>query len=186
MFAVVTKINWLPRHSFYLCIPVIILIPSAFLHNYQRHEKLGIVPQFAKLATIYLVMMNIYSNFQYYSNRAYAKDDYRSAVRYLLQHRDKIYKNLYCCLDSLSYSIIMEIHRLYMHQNMFSKTVNGKNLAEKVSTMTKNADTVFVIINREFNWKMKDVFQREMSDLYNLEDEVDWPYIKIYRFTRKK
>ncbi|MEH2418068.1 MAG: hypothetical protein V7K12_23090 [Nostoc sp.] len=143
------------------------------------------MPQVAKLATIYLVMMNIYSNFQYYSNRAYAKDDYRSAVRYLLQHRDKSTKSVLLFGQPKLLHYYGDSSTLYAPEYVL-KTVNGKNLAEKVSTMTKKADPVFVIINREFNWKMKDVFQREMSDLYNLEDEADWAYIKIYRFTRKK
>ncbi|MEH2319511.1 glycosyltransferase family 39 protein [Nostoc sp.] len=185
LFALITKINWLPRHSFYLCIPVIILIPSAFLHNYQNQKKLDIVPQVAKLATISLIIMNVYSNLQYYSNPAYAKDDYRSAVHYLLQHRDKSAKSVLLFGQPKLLQYYGDSSTLYAPEYVL-KTVNGKNMAEKVSTMTKNSDRVFVIINREFNWKLKNVFKREMSDLYNLEDEADWPYMKIYRFTRNK
>ncbi|MEH2252369.1 glycosyltransferase family 39 protein [Nostoc sp.] len=185
MFALVTKINWLPRHSFYLCIPVTILIPSAFLHNYQRNNKLYIVPQVTKLATISLLIMNVYSNFQYYSNPAYAKDDYRSAVRYLLQHRNESAKSILFYGQPRLLQYYGDSSTIYAPQDIL-RTVKGKNLAEKVSTMTKNAEPVFVILNREFDWELKDVFKREMSDLYNLEDEADWPYMKIYRFTRKK
>ncbi|MEH2419530.1 MAG: glycosyltransferase family 39 protein [Nostoc sp.] len=185
MFALVTKINWLPRHSFYLCIPVTILIPSAFLHNYQRNNKLYIVPQVTKLATISLLIMNVYSNFQYYLNPAYAKDDYRSAVRYLLQHRNESAKSVFFYGQPRLLQYYGDSSTIYAPQNVL-KTVKGKNLAEKVSTMTKNADPVFVIVNREFDWELKDIFKREMSDLYKLEDEADWPYMKIYRFTRKK
>ncbi|MEH2358217.1 glycosyltransferase family 39 protein [Nostoc sp.] len=185
LFALATKINWLPRHSFYLCIPVIILIPSAFLHNYQRQKKLDIVAQVAKLATISLIIMNVYSNFQYYSNPAYAKDDYRSAIHYLLQHRDKSAKSVLFFGQPKLLQYYGDSSTIYAPEYVL-KTVNGKNMAEKVSTMTKNTVPVFVIINRELNWKLKDVFKREMSDLYNLEDESDWTYMKIYRFTRKK
>ncbi|MEH1906705.1 glycosyltransferase family 39 protein [Nostoc sp.] len=185
LFALATKINWLPRHSFYLYIPVIILIPSTFLDNYQRQKKLDIVAQFAKLATVSLVIMNVYSNFQYYSNPAYAKDDYRSAVHYLLEHRDKSAKSVLFFGQPKLLQYYGDSSTIYAPEYVL-KTVNGKNMAEKVSTMTKNADSVFVIINREFNWKLKDIFKREMSDLYNLEDEADWSYMKIYRFTRKK
>ncbi|MEH1832400.1 MAG: glycosyltransferase family 39 protein [Nostoc sp.] len=185
MFALVTKINWLPRHSFYLCIPVAILIPSAFLHNYQRRNKKYIVPEVTKLATISLLIMNVYSNFQYYLNPAYAKDDYRSAVRYLLQYRNESAKSILLFGQPRLFQYYGDSSTIYAPEYIL-KTVKGKNLPEKLSTMTKNADTVFVIVNREFDWELKDVFKREMSDLYNLKDEADWPYMKIYRFTRKK
>ncbi|MEH1939224.1 MAG: glycosyltransferase family 39 protein [Nostoc sp.] len=185
LFALATKINWLPRHSFYLCIPVAILIPSAFLHNYQRNNKRSLLPKVTKLATVSLLIMNVYSNFQYYSNPAYAKDDYRSAVRYLLQNRNKSAKSVLLFGQPRLLQYYGDSSTIYAPEYIL-KTVNGKNLAEKVSIMTKNADTVFLIVNREFNWKLKDVFKKEMSDLYNLQDEADWPYMKIYRFTRKK
>lgn len=185
IFALVTKINWLPRHSFYLCIPAFILIPSAFLHNSYRKNKLEILPQLAKLATVFLVIMNVYSNFQYYSNPAYAKDDYRSAVHYLLQHRDKSAKSVLFFGQPRLLQYYGDSSTLYAPEYIL-RTMNGKNLAEKVSTITKNAYSVFVITNREFYWGLKDVFKREMSYLYSLEEEVDWPYMKIYRFTRNK
>jgi uncharacterized membrane protein len=185
LFALATKINWLPRHSFYLCIPIFILIPSAFLHKYQLQNKLNILPQVAKLATVALVIMNVYSNFQYYLNPAYTKDDYRSAVRYLLQHRDKSAKSVLVFGQPKLFQYYGDSSTLYVPDHIL-KTVNGKNMAEKISTVTNNADSVFVIINREFNWKLNDIFKKEIGYLYNLESESDWPYMKIYKFTRKK
>ncbi|MCC5646065.1 glycosyltransferase family 39 protein [Nostoc sp. CHAB 5824] len=185
LFALATKINWLPRHSFYLCIPVVILIPSTFLHNYQRKNKLYLLPQVAKLATVSLLTMNVYSNFQYYSNPAYAKDDYRSAVRYILQHRNESAKSVLLYGQPKLLQYYGDSATIYAPKRIL-KTVDGNNLAEKVSRITKNADTVFVIVNREFYWESKDIFKKEMSYLYNLEEQADWPYMKIYRFTRKK
>ena len=185
LFAFATKINWLPRHSFYLCIPVVILIPSAFLHDYQRKNKLFIAPQVTKLATVSLISMNIYSNIQYYSNPAYAKDDYRSAVRYLLQHRNESAKSVLLYGQPKLFQYYGDSSTIYLPERIL-KTLDGKNMAEKISKITNNADTVIVIINREFSWAPKAIFKKEMSYLYNLEDQADWPYMKIYRFTRKK
>ncbi|MFN6482086.1 MULTISPECIES: glycosyltransferase family 39 protein [unclassified Nostoc] len=185
LFALATKINWLPRHSFYLCIPVVILIPSAFLHKYPQPNKLDRMLQIAKLTTVFLVIMNVYSNFQYYGNPAYAKDDYRSAVRYISQHRDQSAKSVLLYGQPRLFKYYGDSSTFYAPEYVL-KTINGKNLAEKVNTITQNANTVFVIINREFYWKLKDVFKTEMSDLYNLQNEASWPYMKIYRFARKK
>ncbi|QSJ18395.1 glycosyltransferase family 39 protein [Nostoc sp. UHCC 0702] len=185
LFAQVTKINWLPRHSFYLVIPIIIIIPLAFSQNYQRQTKLYLLSQIAKVATIFLVIMNVYSSFKYYLNSDYAKNDYRSAVQYLLQNRDQSAKSILLWGEPRLLKYYGDSSTLNANSDIL-KQVNGKNLAEKVNNITNNVDTVFVVVNREFFWGPKGAIKREMSDLYNLESEANWPYIKIYKFVKKK
>jgi len=189
VFALVTKINWLPRHSFYLCLPLFILIPSAFLHNYQAdtqgQSQLDVLSKFAKIATVFLVVMNIYSNFNYYLNPIYGKDDYRGAVEYLVKNRDASAKSVLLLGQIRLFKYYGDSSTLYIPQYIL-ETVKGKNLGEKIQTATNNANTVFLIVNREFYWKLKDEFKKEMSELYTLEDEKNWRYVKIYRFVSKK
>ncbi len=188
VFAMVTKINWLPRHSFYLCIPIFILIPSAFLHNYQPQNqpqgKLDL-SKFAQIATAFLVIMNIYSNFNYYLDPVYGKDDYRSAVQYLVNNRDESAKSVLLLGQRRLFNYYGDSSTLYVPGYILEK-IDGKNLGEKINTVTKNAKTVLLIINREFYWGLKNTFKAEMSDLYNLENEKSWRYIKMYRFVSKK
>ncbi|MDF2387553.1 glycosyltransferase family 39 protein [Nostoc ellipsosporum NOK] len=185
IFAELTKINWLPRHSFYLFIPIIIIIPLAFSENYQHQTKLYILSQFAKIATVVLIIMNIYSSFKYYLQKDYAKDDYRSAVQYLLQNQDKSAKSILLWGEPRLLKYYGDSSTLYAGSEILEK-VKGKNLAEKVSNITNNVNTVFVMVNREFFWGPKGAIKREMSDLYNLESETSWPYVKIYKFVKKK
>jgi uncharacterized membrane protein len=185
LFALATKINLLPRHSFFLCIPLFILIPSAFLHNYQSKNKLYIASQIPKLATVSLLLMNLYSNWQYYLNPAYAKDDYRSAARYLIKNRNEPAKSVLFYGQPRLLQYYGDSSTIYLPDHILV-AMKGKNIGEKVNIATKNADTVYVIINREFSWEFKDVFKVEMNDLYKLEGEKDWNYIKIYKFTRRK
>ncbi|MBX9255282.1 glycosyltransferase family 39 protein [Desmonostoc muscorum CCALA 125] len=182
LFALVTKINWLPRHSFYLCIPLFILIPSTFLHNYQPQNRLYTI---AKIATLFLLIMNIYSNFNYYLNPEYGKDDYRSVVQYLIKNRDQSAKSVLLYGQPRLLEYYGDSSTLYLPIHIL-ETINGKNLGEKINTTTKNVKTVFVIINREFSWKLKDTFKNEMSELYNLENEENLRYMKIYRFVKNK
>jgi uncharacterized membrane protein len=185
LFATLTKINWLPRHSFYLCIPIFILLPSAFLHTYQPPKKFYLLSQVAKGATIFLLIMNVYSNFNYYLNPDYGKDDYRAAVHYLIQNRDKSAKSLLMLGQPRLFQYYGDFSTLYTPDYIL-KTINGKNLGEKVSTITNNANTVFAVVNREHSWSLKKTFKSEMSNLYNLESEMNWRFMKIYRFLRKK
>ncbi|MEH2196185.1 MAG: glycosyltransferase family 39 protein [Nostoc sp.] len=185
IFALGTKINLLPRHSFFLCIPLFILIPSTFLHNYQRKNQLYIASQVPKLATVSLLLMNLYSNWQYYLNPAYAKDDYRSAVRYLIKTRNTSAKSVLLLGQDTLFRYYGDSSTIYL-PDYIRKDMKEKNIGEQVNIATKNADTVYVIFNREYYWKDKDVFKVEMNDLYKLEGENDWNYMKIYRFTRKK
>ncbi|WP_392534056.1 glycosyltransferase family 39 protein [Nostoc sp. C117] len=185
LFATLTKINWLPRHSFYLCIPLFILLPSAFLQKYQPENKLYILSQIARMAMIFLLIMNVYSSFNYYLNPEYAKDDYRSAVHYLIKNRDESAKSVLFLGQPRLFQYYGDSSTLYLPDYIL-KTINGKNIGEKVSTFTNNANTVFAIFNREYSGTLKGNFRSEMSSLYNLTDEHSWPYMKIYQFTRKK
>ncbi|MDF5710148.1 MAG: glycosyltransferase family 39 protein [Nostoc sp. S4] len=189
LFALFTKINWLPRHSFYLSIPLFILIPSSFLHKYYLENKprnpLYILSQVAKIATVFLIIMNLYSNFNYYFKPEYGKDNYRSAVQYLIKNRDESAKSLLLLGQPRLLKYYGDSSTLYLPEYRLEK-INGKNLAEKVNTATNNTNTVFIIVNREFYWELKDTFKTEMSKLYNLEAEENWLYMKIYRFTKKK
>ncbi|MEA5603787.1 glycosyltransferase family 39 protein [Nostoc sp. UHCC 0252] len=185
IFALGTKINLLPRHSFFLCIPIFILIPSAFLHNYQPKNKLSLTSQLPKLATVSLLLMNLYSNWQYYFNPAHAKDDYRSAVRYLIKNRNESAKSVLLFGQPTLFQYYGDSSTIYLPVHII-EAMKGKNIGEKVNTATQNADTVYVILNRDFYWKFNDVFKVEMNDLYKLQGENNWNYIKIYKFTRKK
>ncbi|MDZ8188234.1 MAG: glycosyltransferase family 39 protein [Nostoc sp. ChiSLP02] len=189
LFALGTKINWLPRHSFYLCIPLFILIPSSFLHKYQPEDKdkdkLYQASKIAKIATIFLIVMNVYSNFNYYLIPEYGKDDYRSAVQYLVKNQNESTKTVVLLGQPRLLKYYGYPTAIYLPKYIL-ETISGNNLAEKINKATDNANTVFILLNRDYSWERKDSFKPEMIQLYNLENEESWRYIKLYRFTRKK
>ena len=176
LVAIVTKINWLPRHSFYLYLPIAIALPSAF--------KLKFPPlsQYARIAVIGLIILNIYSLSNYYFNEDYEKDDYRSAAQYLIENRD----------DSAQSILLWGSVRLlkYYGDNLTldgRKLIKGNLTAEKVSNLTSNVDTVFLANNREYRLgsNPKSMIEKAMSNLYTLDSKVDFPYISIYKFVKK-
>ena len=186
LFAAYTKINWLPRHSFYLCLPVAILIPSVFSNRYKHRPKHQRKFQYAKIAAIVLVILNIYSLSNYYFDRSYWKDDYRSAARYLLQNR-----------DDYTQSILLRGNTRLLNYYGDTATIHGwsylKNLKDEhfdrlITDLTNNASTVFIAVNREHELgsNPKSSLEKAMSDSYTLNSQVELTYINIYKFVKKQ
>lgn len=187
ILALFTGMNWLPRHSFYLCVSLAILIPSAFSHRHKHRVKFDRLSRYAQMAVTFLIVLNIYSLFNYYFNENYWRDDYRSAVQYLLKNREYSAKSI--LLGLAGNTRLLEYYGDPL-------TLDGKNLgdewqegkftgqwAEQVEDFTNNSDTVFLVVNRE-HYFPKGSIEREMSDLYTLQSKVHFPYFNIYRFTR--
>jgi hypothetical protein len=83
--ALVTKMNWVPRHSFYLWLPLSMLIPSILHGPYFKNKVKTYQFVLAKAVIISLIGLNIYSNFNYFFVEKYWRDDYRSVAQYLIQ-----------------------------------------------------------------------------------------------------
>lgn len=187
LLAVVTKMNWVPRHSFYLCLPLAILIPSSFSKKYRHNLKLYRQSQYALIAVIFLLILNIYSLFNYYFNENYSRDDYRSAAQYLIKNRDYSRQSVILSGEPTLlkyYGDNLTINGLNLGAKlMYDKKFAG-NLAKSVKDLTKNIDTVFIVVNREHTFPEGSI-EREMNNLYTLNYKVHFPYFNIYRFTRK-
>jgi hypothetical protein len=140
------------------------------------------------MAVTFLIVLNIYSLFNYYFNENFWKDDYRSAAQYLIKNlKDR---------DSSTESILLWGTARLLKYYGDPVTVDaknwgdklragdfGENWAEQVKDFTNNADTVFIVVNRE-HYFPKGSIERKMSDLYTLQSKVHFPYFNIYRFTR--
>lgn len=182
LFAVATKINWLPRHSFYLYIPITLLLPSIITHKYKRRTKFQSTLNYAQLAVALLVILNIYSTVNYYFNQEHWKDDYRSATQYLLENR-----------DASAESILLWGTPRLMSYYGDTRTIDGReikrtDLAEKVGPLTNNASTVFLAINREFYWNQgnKNMSVEEaMGNEYLMKSKASFPNFTVYQFDKK-
>lgn len=185
VFALVTKMNWLPRHSFFLCLPVAILIPSVFVHNYKSRSKYRKSFQYARVAAIVLVMLNIYSISNYYFNNNYWKDDYRSAAHYIMENSDSSTKSLILRGNQglLQYYGDTET----IHAWNYLKELKKPHFAKLIVNLTDNADKVFIVVNREHTLGSNPQYllEKAMNDSYSFNSMVDFPYINIYSFIKK-
>ena len=78
--ASLSKINWMPRHSFYLSLPFALLLPIVISGDTVWRKRL------AGTAFGLLVGMNVFASYNYFYDSDYWRDDYRSAAGYLADH----------------------------------------------------------------------------------------------------
>ncbi|MBN3872944.1 glycosyltransferase family 39 protein [Nostoc sp. JL33] len=187
LLAIVTKLNWVPRHSYYLWLPLAMLIPSALSLRPGISSKRYGVSQLAKIAVISLIVLNIYSLFNYYFNENYQKDDYRSAVQYIIKNRSSSTQSVFLFGNPRLFRYYGDTLSLDGRKlgDQLKKGITNENMAGKIQKLTNSADTVLIVVNRDYLFP-KGLIEKEMSNLYNLDSEVSFAYFKIYRFPKKR
>ncbi|MEO1349026.1 MAG: glycosyltransferase family 39 protein, partial [Cyanobacteria bacterium J06635_15] len=149
ILAVVTKINWMPRHSFYIYLPLCILLPS-ILYTRPKHTSLSqplhLMGQISRLALIGLVVANLYSSYHYFFDSNYWRDDYRSAAQYLVNSREPAEESI------LLWGTPRLLNYYGDSKTLYQGTLSSENLAQNIADITQGADNIFVAVNREFTW----------------------------------
>ena len=184
LFALLTKYNWLPRHSFYIYLPLIILIPSIIRNRARKTRKFPGRLQYARLAIIALAILNIYSISNYYFNNNYDRENYRLAAQYLMAHRGP---DVECVL------LFGSLHLLSYYGD--TVTLEGAdlekdltNFAENVSKLTHDAKTVIIAVNYKLLWESthKISVENAMSNLYILQSKASFTNFNMYHFVKKQ
>jgi uncharacterized membrane protein len=173
LFAVVTKINWLPRHSFYLWISLILLVPSI---NYLGVKTVV----WARGALVVLIILNIYALYNYFWKDAYRKDDFRAVAQYVNTHSE---------IPSITVWGFQHLLAYYgAHQTLDATLISGKHLAHEINQLTASAPTVLVIVNNEFFWQKREkmAVKEALRELYTLDFKTSFPNFTIYRFDLKR
>jgi len=175
-FAYATRLNWQPRHSFFLALPLFLLLPLAIRGGRHGRSRLWQVLGFVALTLIALA--NVYSLGHYYWDDAYARDDYRAVAHYVTANE-----------GSNRRSVL-----LYGYPNLLRyygdrETIDGNGLrqdqlATTVRSATAGARQVLLISNREWAyWRQPEPIVTAMSTEYRFEGSVKYPYFTLYEFT---
>lgn len=181
LFAIVTKMNWLPRHSFYIYIPLAFLLPLVVRSLHSRSKTHRPVNNYAQLALIAILIINIYSAGNYYFNKDYQREDYRVIAQYLNANQGKSVKSvlLYGAPNLLPY--------YGDTQTLNGLSLDTNNLASEVKSLTNDANKVLIAISFQSFWEFKKNFslEKSMSDLYNLQSKVSFTNFYIYHYIKK-
>ena len=181
LFAIVTKMNWLPRHSFYIYIPLAFLIPVAIRKSKIKSKKYQNLFNYAQVAVVAILLINLYSTSNYYFNKAYEREDYRVVAQYLSTNQSPSVKSI----------LIYGAPNLLPYYGD-TKTINGlgldtSNLAEEVKRISNNADKVLIAISFQSFWEFKKNFslEKSMNNLYKLQSKVSFTNFNIYHYVKK-
>lgn len=178
LFAIVTKLNWLPRHSFYIYLPMIILIPAIIRNKYEQKRLL----QYAYIALIALAVLNIYSVSNYYFNQNYQREDYQLAAQYLVKSR-----NTPAVKSVLIYGAPNLLPYYGDKLTLNGLNLDTNNLAKQVKDITNGAETIVVAISYQSYWEWKNniSLEKAMSELYTLKSQDSFTNFNMYRFIKK-
>jgi hypothetical protein len=177
-FAIVTRLNWLPRHSLYLLLPILLLLPAVVS---RPAIAAGASPRWRILGAIVLaafVALNLVSVAHYYFDPHYARDDYRAAATYLARVDSGGAKSvlLWGQLDLLRY--------YNDTQTLDGRGLDKSDIREEIRRISGGNDIVAVAINRDFYWDPAGVsyLDQAMAPTYLLTAAVTYPFFAIHTF----
>ncbi|MDV2992675.1 MAG: hypothetical protein N4J56_002329 [Chroococcidiopsis sp. SAG 2025] len=178
-FAIVTKFNWLPRHSFYIYIPLAFLLPIALRSgssSKKTHWK-----SLYRLAFIVLLLLNLYANYNYYFEPRYQRENYREIAQYLSKNNSQDTKSV------LLYGVPYLLPYYGDTLTIDGLGLDTTKLAAEVSRVTKNANTAIIAISDQAFWEKKRNFDLEssMAKSYKLESHLQLTNFDIYHYVKK-
>lgn len=178
-FALLTHLNWQPRHSFFLALPLFLLLPLAVRTRCGAHSKVWRASGIIALAL--LVAANGYSLAHYYLDDAYARDDYRGVARYVQRGTRPGER-----------SVLLNGYLILFRYYGDETTIEGGDLpqdgfSEAVRTLTDNAPSVTLISDREWSfWRRDESIPEAMDRQYRLVSTTSFSYFAVYRFDLRR
>ncbi len=181
-FAYLTSINWMPRHSFYLMVPLSVLVSIAVVHSFQgfnsnKNSRISLVP-----LTIFpaLIVVNLYSSYQYFFKSEHLLDDYRSTATYLSETVSEQDASLMLWGEPylLSY---------YGHPSARGlwRLEDPAVIMSEIDEAAMSNENVYITINRESTWaRYSDSLHGLLDQTYTLEPTAQFTNFTIYRLEK--
>lgn len=175
LVAKVSAINWMPRHSFYLSIPLAVLLPLTFVGSR------GALNNGARFAFMALLAMNVYASYNYFYKSEYWRDDYRSAAGYLASHLNETDRSIMLWGEPRLLSYYGDTATLNRWEHS-----NPSPISSMMDGIHSDGGNVFVAINREFTWSRSQPananLQTQVAEKYNLVSVKRYVNFNIYEF----
>lgn len=183
-FALLTSINWMPRHSFYLMLPLAVLVPIS-VFKYQRAEAsnrwVQNISGSSAAAFAGLLLINVSANSNYYFDTDHWRDDYRSAAYYLNAHVEE---------GDASIMLWGEPYLLeyYGHDGIEGlwRIEDAQAIIDTIAAIVDEKDQVFISFNREPSWqRYSEMLHKLIDETYELVPAAEFNSFTSYRIRPK-
>jgi hypothetical protein len=170
LFTMATKLNWQPRHSFFLMVPALLLIP------------IGARMAFAGRAVLIAFMgLNVWSLVNYFFDPRHGRDDVRGTVRHVMASRGH-------GIASVVLGGEITVWRYYGDaESPFIDDIDLGTLAERVAKSTGSSPEVLLAVCREFfiDPQNRGLVAEAMSPRYDLLGKTRFQNFIVYRLSLK-
>ncbi|MEO1592794.1 MAG: glycosyltransferase family 39 protein [Cyanobacteria bacterium J06632_22] len=182
MLAYVTKLNWLPRHVFYVAPVIALLLPALF-----RHVPVSLrgANALVRIAACSLVAINVVSLGNYYFGDLYQRDDFRAVAQYVSTHvSDGVQSVL---IGGAGDTRLMTYYGSpdTLDGKYITPTIQTGGFAENVADLTNDAREVLLVSNREYVIAEAGEVVAAMEQGYELLDLAEFHYFKVYHFQKQ-
>lgn len=177
-FVVVTRLNWQPRHAYFVFPPTLLVVSFALGVLTRVSSQILRGPVVVTLAAF--LGVNAWSLYNYYTQPEYGKDDYRGAAAYLNHIREP-------GVPSVLVEGKISLLRYYGDAETIDLTdVPDPDLVPALLALSRPAGEGIVVINRQFYWRgaadPRDLF----GPVFDVQDHKVLQYFDIYRLAVRK
>ncbi|MGB7416208.1 MAG: hypothetical protein WA902_18535, partial [Thermosynechococcaceae cyanobacterium] len=175
VLALVTGMNWVPRHSSFMGLSGCLLLPAAFCWPKTTGIKAHRFRWIARVSVIAVMVLNIYSSCNYYFQPTYARADYRGVAEYIADRSAPSTQSI-LMIGDLRLMDYYGSAETIQPASVLQKVRAGDPLwLEALNRVTDGYEDIFVIVNRlsRVNALIKGDLRETLSASYQVVDEVD-------------
>lgn len=174
LLALVTGMNLVPRHAFYLWVQIPILLPSVFCWPKSALKRRTRLQNLPKFFVILLICLNIYSLYNYYFNSIYWRDDYRSVAEYLISSQNSISsKTILLSGEPTILSYYGDTKTAYVGGKWITKALEGDSTwIEGLNQVASDSENITVAIYRPKRYLKTDI-EDDLSESYIVLSQIE-------------
>lgn len=174
IFAVLTRLNWLPRHAIALHPAIALLLPLL-----TRPAVPGGSARAGHMIMSAILLLNVIAVGQHYFNRDHWKDDYRSAAAYLQAHGEPgravvVLRGLPILLEYYGYT-----------QFAYVPDPSRQGIDALVRNAAGGRSEVVVVVNRESDLWPPGWLDQALAPEFRSIRRANFPYFTIYTYAKQ-
>ena len=173
--SVATKVTWLPRHSAFVWVPMVLVLPLVVTGARRGWATAGGV------LLALLLVMNVSSVRNYFCDYAHAKDDYRGVATFLKQEEQAQVPSV------LVYGYLRLLRHYHDDRTIALPDRDYSRLSEYLGRLTNGSEEVLLVLSHEHFWQLEsgEDLASLLAESYSVEMLESFANISVYRARRR-